>query len=237
MNRRSAASHGPTWPRAKLTVLADQYGGQRFNSPNDITIDSQNRIYFSDPQYGPREGMELLDAEGRKVEGVYRIDPDGIVTRIITHEVDRPNGLIVSGDDRYLFVADNNNNTPGGARKLWRFDLQADGTVDVASQRCLFDWQTSRGPDGMVLDQQGRLYVAAGLNQPQPPHETVAPYRAGHLRADARGRVAGLRADSARRGHQLHVRRLRPQDPLRHRRRHALDAAATQTPGRLPGGH
>jgi gluconolactonase len=98
---------------------------------------------------------------------------------VITHEVDRPNGLVVSADDRFLFVADNNNNTQDGARKLWRFELTAAGEVDVASQRCLFDWQTSRGPDGMVLDEKGRLYVAAGLNQPQPPYETVEPYPAG----------------------------------------------------------
>jgi outer membrane protein assembly factor BamB len=163
----------------ELTVLAEQYAGQRFNSPNDITLDSQGRIYFSDPVYGPRDGIDMRDADGREVEGVYRIDPDGQVTRIITHEVDRPNGLVVSADDRYLFVADNNNNTVNGARKLWRFDLQPDGTVDVASQRLLFDWQTSRGPDGMVLDQQGRLFVAAGLNQPHPPAETVEPHRAG----------------------------------------------------------
>jgi gluconolactonase len=75
-------------------VLADQYGGKRFNSPNDIAIDSKGRIYFSDPIYGPREGAEMLDAEGRIVEGVYRIELDGRVSRIIAHEVDRPNGLI-----------------------------------------------------------------------------------------------------------------------------------------------
>ncbi len=172
----------------QITVLADQYGGQRFNSPNDITVDSQGRIYFSDPQYGPRDGMEFRDAAG-EIEGVYRIDPDGTVTRIITHEVDRPNGLVVSADDRFLFVADNNNNVTGGPRKLWRFDLQADGTVDPASQRCLFDWQTSRGPDGMVLDRQGRLFVAAGLNKPQPPYETVEPYRAGVYVLTAEGEL------------------------------------------------
>lgn len=163
----------------KVTVLADRYDGKRFNQPNDLTIDSKNRLYFSDPCYGDRLGMELVDADGKKVEGVYRIDPDGKVTRIITHEVDRPNGLVVTADDKYLFVADNNNDTVGGARKLWRFDLKADGTIDPASRTLIHDWKTTRGPDGMKLDAAGRLFVAAGLNRPNPPFETAEKPTAG----------------------------------------------------------
>lgn len=160
-----------------LKVLADKYDGKRFNQPNDLTIDGQNRIYFSDPCYGDRSAMEMTDKHGRKIEGVYRIDPDGKVTRIID-KLDRPNGLVVTADDRYLFVADNNN-SQGGARKLWRFDLQADGTVNAASQKLIHDWKTTRGPDGMKLDAEGRLFVAAGLNKPNLPHETADTPTAG----------------------------------------------------------
>ena len=61
----------------KVTVLTDSFDGKKYNHPNDLTIDSKNRIYFSDPRYGPREDMQQLDAEGKTVEGVYRIDTDG----------------------------------------------------------------------------------------------------------------------------------------------------------------
>ena len=162
-----------------LKVLASKYDGKRFNQPNDLTIDSKNRIYFTDPQYGDRSTMEMVDSKGKKVEGVYRIDPDGDVTRIITHEVDRPNGIVVTPDDRTLFVAENNNSEPGAPRKLFRFDLKPDGTGDFASQKLLYDWKTTRGPDGMKLDAQGRLYVAAGLNKPNPPAETQDKPTAG----------------------------------------------------------
>lgn len=162
-----------------LTVLTDKFEGKRYNQPNDLTIDSQDRIYFSDPRYGDRSDMELLDSAGRKIEGVYRIDPDGRVTRIITHEVDRPNGLVITPDDKYLFVADNNNNTVGGAHKLFRFGLKADGTVDFASQKLIHDWKATRGPDGMKLDSAGRLFVAAGLNRQNPPFETQPEPTAG----------------------------------------------------------
>jgi len=163
----------------KRQVLTRSFHGKQYNQPNDITVDSKGRIYFSDPKYGPRNGMELLDSDGREIEGVYRIDRDGSVTRIITHEVDRPNGIVVSADDKYLYVADNNNNNAGAARKLWRFNLQADGDVDLASRKLLFDWKMGRGPDGMVLDQKGRLYVAGGLTRANPPHETADKFKGG----------------------------------------------------------
>jgi len=117
-----------------ITVLADSYGGKKFNSPNDLTIDSKGRIYFTDPRYGPRDTMEIRDANGKLVEGVYRINAPGKVERVIAREVERPNGVLVSPGDRHLFVADNNNNVVGGARKLWRFDLNPDGSVNASSR-------------------------------------------------------------------------------------------------------
>ncbi|MCS7024120.1 MAG: SMP-30/gluconolactonase/LRE family protein [Bryobacteraceae bacterium] len=155
-----------------LTVLTDHYQGKRYNSPNDLTIDSRGRIYFSDPRYGDRTGMEMPEA-------VYRIDAPGQVVRILETEVDRPNGLLVTPDDRYLYVADNNNNKVGGARKLWRFDLLPNGTVRASSGKLIFDWGSARGPDGVKIDRRGRLFVAAGRNQPRPPYETTEKYRGG----------------------------------------------------------
>jgi gluconolactonase len=149
----------------KITVLTDNYHGKKYNNPNDLTIDSKGRIYFSDPRYGPRNGMEILDEKGQTIEGVYRIDTDNKITRIIGRELDRPNGLLVSPDDKYLYVADNNNSSLKGTRKLWRFDLMA-GSVDFASKKMLYDWGQGRGPDGLKQDREGRLYVAGGLNKP-----------------------------------------------------------------------
>jgi sugar lactone lactonase YvrE len=162
-----------------ITVLTDRYQGQRYNEPNDLTLDSQGRIYFSDPRYGASAGKDLLDDKGRTIEGVYRIDPDGQVMRVIGREVERANGVLVSADDRALFVADNNNNTIDGARKLWRFDLRKDGSVDPESKKLLYDWGKGRGPDGVKQDQLGRLYVAAGLNKPNPPFEPAEDVKGG----------------------------------------------------------
>jgi len=171
-----------------VTVLTDRFEGKRYNTPNDLTLDSKGRLYFSDPRYGDRTGMEQFDEHGKTVEGVYRLDPDGKVTRIIGREVERANGVLVSAGDRYLYVADNNNNTDGGARKLWRFDLKADGSVNLSSKKLLYDWGKGRGPDGLKQDQKGRLYVAAGLNKPNPPFEPDADVKGGIYVLDPEGK-------------------------------------------------
>jgi gluconolactonase len=162
----------------KRTVLTDSFGGKKYNQPNDLTIDSKNRIYFSDPRYGSRNDMQQKDEKGNTIEGVYRIDTDGKVHRVIGREVERANGVLVSADDKYLFVADNNNGV-GGARKLWRFNLNPDGTVDSKSQKLLYDWGKGRGPDGVKQDSKGRLYVAGGLNKPNPPTEPATDVKGG----------------------------------------------------------
>ncbi|MCB1100592.1 MAG: SMP-30/gluconolactonase/LRE family protein [Verrucomicrobiae bacterium] len=158
-----------------VAVLSDNFMGHAYNSPNDITTDHAGRIYFSDPRYGSRDGMEILDDAGKAVEGVYRIDLDGTVTRIITHEVDRPNGVLISKDQKWMFVADNNNNTIDGARRLYRFAFNdTTSEIDPASRQLLFDWGSGRGPDGMTQAASGVLYVAAGRTRPNHPDETTA---------------------------------------------------------------
>ena len=164
------------------TVMADRYDGKRLNSPNDLVIDACGRVYFSDPRYGDTSDVEQRDEDGTIVEGVYRIDAPGQIVRVIAHEVDRPNGLGIAPDGKFLYVADNVNTGPnavGGNRKLWRFALDDDGNVQTDSRTLLFDWGSDRGPDGMTLDVEGNLYVAAGFNFPNLPAETIKQHRAG----------------------------------------------------------
>jgi gluconolactonase len=161
-----------------LTILASEYEGKKLNSPNDLSMDSKGRVYFTDPRYGPMDNMEIEDEAGKRVEGVYRIDAPGKLTRILTHEVERPNGILVSHGDKYLYVADNYNNREGGSRKLLRFDLKSDGTVVPSSRKMIFDWKDGRGPDGFKIDSAGRFYVAAGLNH-DSKWETSKEFKGG----------------------------------------------------------
>ena len=162
-----------------ITILTPSYHGKAYNSPNDLAMDSKGRIYFTDPRYGDRSDMQILDDEGKEVEGVFRIDPDGKVAMVISHEVQRPNGIAVSPDDQFLYVCDNMNSSKEANRKLWKFKLNDDGTIDPESRKMLFDWGTDRGPDGMAIGPDGLLYVTAGYNFSPDPNQTVAKYKAG----------------------------------------------------------
>ena len=155
-----------------VEVLTDSYDGQPYNQPNDLTLDSKGRIYFTDACYGGPQNIRQRTTDGRSIEGVYRIDAPGKVSRILgADDVERANGVLVSADDGFLFVADNCNDRVGGARKLWRFALRGDGTVEPGSRTLLHDWGTSRGPDGIKQDVNGTLYVAGGTNESKPPFE------------------------------------------------------------------
>ena len=96
----------------------------------------------------------------------------------------RGDGTVVGwGNDDYGQVsepmAEANNMVAIAASLSHVLGLKADGTVDFRSRKLIHDWKSTRGPDGMKLDAAGRLYVAAGLNKPQPPFETADPPTAG----------------------------------------------------------
>ncbi|REK38528.1 MAG: SMP-30/gluconolactonase/LRE family protein [Planctomycetota bacterium] len=147
----------------KTSIIAGLYEGRPFNSPNDITIDEQGRIYFSDPRY---LGHEPID---QPVMAVYRIDTDGSIERIIT-DAGKPNGVCISPDQKSLYVVSNDNGSTGigvipddaplhkGRMALLAYDLSADGTAEF--RETLVDYAPQDGPDGLVVDEKGNLYVA-----------------------------------------------------------------------------
>jgi len=149
----------------EVRVLTERYEGVRYNSPNDIVVDGRGHIYFTDPCYGDRSLMEM------EIEGVYRIDPDGSVTRILQQpDIQRPNGIAITPDDQTLYLVDSNPNA-GGNRKIWAFDLATNGSV--SNQRLVYDFAPSRGGDGMRLDVEGNLWIAAGINRARREGETT----------------------------------------------------------------
>ncbi len=133
-----------TEPDGRVRVLAEGYQGKRFNSPNDVAVDSKGRVYVTDPRYVGDEPREL------DFEGVFRIDPDGRVALLET-TAKKPNGILVSPDEKTLYVADNG---PAG-RTLLALDLSPEG--EVSRPRVLHDFGASGGIDGMTATTDGRI--------------------------------------------------------------------------------
>jgi gluconolactonase len=143
-------------------VLTDRFMGKRYNSPNDLAIDLKGRVYFTDPRYLGPEPREL------DRQAVYRIDRDGSV-REITHHPEKPNGIVLSPDQKTLYVIDHNNGTDRidpnappskkGAMKVHAFPLDGDGLVNGPG-KTLIDFGAENGADGMAVDVRGNLYLA-----------------------------------------------------------------------------
>ena len=150
----------------KVEVLTDKFDGKRYNSPNDVCVDTKGRVWFTDPYYGPDRSQLEMD-----IDGVYRIDPDKKVTRVLTQkEIQRPNGIAMTPDDKTLYVIDAHPKV-GGNRKIWAFDVATDGSL--SKQRLIYDFAPGRGGDGMKLDMNGNLWVAAGISVKRGPGETL----------------------------------------------------------------
>lgn len=155
----------------KSYIIAGMYENRPFNSPNDIAIDEKGRIYFSDPRYLGHEGID------QALVGVYRIDPDGKIERIIS-DAGKANGVAISPDQKSIYVVSNENGatalerlgkntkqadkvltpTRKGLMALLAYDLADDGTAKF--RKVLVDYSPFDGPDGLTVDKHGNLWVA-----------------------------------------------------------------------------
>lgn len=153
-----AQGHGP------ITVLADSFGGKRFNSPNDLAYKSDGSLYFTDPPYGLRTQKDSDGQKEQKVNGVYRLagalqhpagaKPDPAKLTLLVEDLPRPNGIAFSPDEKYLYV---NNSEP---KKIWmRYPVKADGSLGKGELFFDASSDTAIGaPDGMKVDVQGNVY-------------------------------------------------------------------------------
>lgn len=135
----------------RLETLVAEYDGTRFNRPNDLVVDKNNGIYFTDPSWSEERPQEI--------KGVYYLDAEGNLSRLI-EDMDKPNGIILSSDESTLYIADTDSfevraypvTAPGqlGERIVFAALSRPDG----------YDGKSS-GADGVALDIHGNLYVTS----------------------------------------------------------------------------
>lgn len=148
----------------EVSVLVDKYEGKPLGAPNDVFLDGKGRIYFT-------SRFTTDDDSGGNVHAVYRIDPDGRTTQILRFpDIHMPNGLVTSPDDRTLYLIEAHPKADRN-RCIMAYDLSADGTP--SNGRKLIDFYPGRSGDGMAIDSEGNLYVAAGLHATRKTSETL----------------------------------------------------------------
>ncbi len=130
---------------AEFRVLANAYKGKPLNNVNDVAIDAQGNVFFSDPKWGAKDG---------DLQGVYRLRPNGDFSLAVEVK-DQPNGLVVSPDQKWLYVA------RSGAHNIMRYALH-DGELTSGTEWIKLD--PGDEPDGMTVDKAGNLYVAQAGN-------------------------------------------------------------------------
>jgi gluconolactonase len=137
-----------------LTVLADRHQGRRLNSPSDLVYRSDGTLYFTDPPFG-LPGQHGDAARELPVSGVFRLR-DGVLALVAT-DLDGPDGLALSPDERFLYVG----NRAPRRKVVMRYPVAPDG--DLGPGQVFLDVTGAPGeeaPEGLEVDRAGHLYVA-----------------------------------------------------------------------------
>jgi len=133
-----------------FTVLADKYQGRHLNAPNDLVIKSNGDIYFTDIRANTKSS-DFNPPEGVPHTGVYRLRDSKL--ELLASNLEAPNGIAFSPDEKALYVNDIR------AKKLMRFDVKADGTLENGKVFVDMNSDPRPGnPDGMKIDKQGNIW-------------------------------------------------------------------------------
>ncbi len=147
-------------PDGKREVLASHFEGWELNSPNDICVQSDGSVYFTDPTFGRMEHFGVPRPLEMGFQGVYRLPPGhrpGDEAQLVCDRAlfGQPNGLCFAPGERHLYVNDT------AQANIRRFELAADGSLvngQVFAEGIQDDDRAGR-PDGMKVDAGGNLYV------------------------------------------------------------------------------
>jgi gluconolactonase len=150
-----------------ITVLAESFDGKRLTGPNDVVVKSDGSIWFSDNGAGIRGNYMGDKAPKEMPYRVYRLDPRTGALTIAVGDMERPNGLCFSPDEKRLYVVD----TPDGTRTTHVYDM-VDGKA--VNGRLFFDG-TPGFADGIRCDTEGNVWCGFSGGEGQDGVAIFAP--------------------------------------------------------------
>ena len=140
----------------RITTIADNFGGKRLNSPNDVVVKSDGTIWFTDPHYGIQTDYEGHKSLQELPCNVYRVDTSGEI-EVVAADFQCPNGLAFSPDETRLYIADTG--------RMFERDPQHIRVFDVKKNRlsggAIFHSVSPGCADGIRTDLDGNLWSSA----------------------------------------------------------------------------
>ncbi len=132
-------------PDKSVTIIPSKYLAKILNGPNDLWINPNGGIYFTDPYYFRTWWNHT--SQPQDIQGVYYLKPDLKTIIRVADDLVQPNGIVGTPDGKTLFIADIAGN------KTWSYTINSDGTL---SNKTLF---CNMGSDGMTIDMEGNIYL------------------------------------------------------------------------------
>ena len=138
-----------------VSILVDSYKDKKLNSPNDVCVKSDDTIWFTDPPYGILSDYEGYP--GKQEYGgcyVFRFNPILNKLDVMTKNLDRPNGIAFSHDEKKIYIADTGENV----KCLYVFDVLEN---EITNQKLVYDFKPFFS-DGFRCDKDGNIWTSAG---------------------------------------------------------------------------
>jgi gluconolactonase len=143
----------------KVTKLVDRHAGKRLNAPNDVTVQSDGTIWFSDPLYGIQRDYEGGIQQSEQPAALYRFDPENGKITIAASDFDGPNGLVFSPDESRLYVCETGDMTKENPKQYIRaFDVDTTGKLHGGE---IFHKVEPGFADGICMDEEGNIWSSA----------------------------------------------------------------------------
>ncbi len=158
-------------PDRKITVLADQVGGDPIRYADAVVVARNGKIYLSDAstrfapaRWGGTFEASVLDIIEQSSTGrILEYDPATRSTRVVAKGLSFANGVALSQDEKDLFVAET------GKYRVWKIPTEArelDIAQGGAQARVLLD-NLPGYPDNLMRGTDGKIWM--GLTKPRSP--------------------------------------------------------------------